>query len=218
MTPNKSENTKQLFGGSLEVIGGKHAIITKKEKAYAEQLTLVETNEKLEVRTTEKANLNDTTQSQQRKRKHRPIAVTKGICEESHSLIGLFTEYKFCYQPPGDTATRKSVFGSSISGCILVILDPFTAYYQYPWHLPPDHTKYSVFIDQEDVKDMKVNVMEILMKVTMKKRDEMRRYIVYELMPKLVYGDQKEKFDLFQDAFSITINDLIERVKTLNLN
>lgn len=141
-----------------------------------------------------------------------------GICDEPHSLIGLFTESEFCLQPPGDSATRKSVFDSLSSGCIPVIFDPFTAYYQYPWHLPPDHTKYSVFIDQEDVKDMKANVVEILMKVSLKKRDDMRRYIVYELMPKIVYGDRKAKFDLFQDAFSITINNLIERVKTLNLD
>lgn len=67
--------------------------------------------------------------------------------------------------------------------------DPFIVYYEYPWHFPPERTTYSVFIDQEDVKDMKVNVVEIFMKVAMKKRGDMRRYIVYELMPKLVYWD-----------------------------
>ncbi|CAH1451413.1 unnamed protein product [Lactuca virosa] len=98
-----------------------------------------------------------------------------------------------------------------------LVFDPFTAYYQYPWHLPEDHEKYSVFVDQEEVRKMKVNVVERLMKVTLKERDDMRRYIVYELMPRLVYGDPNAKFELFQDAFSITINNLIERVKEVRI-
>ncbi|KAK9079655.1 hypothetical protein SSX86_001328 [Deinandra increscens subsp. villosa] len=138
-------------------------------------------------------------------------------CDEPQSLIGLFTESEFCLQPPGDSPTRKSVFDSLVSGCIPVVFDPFTAYYQYPWHLPEDHGKYSIFIDQEEVRNMKINVVERLMKVPLKERDDMRRNIVYDLMPKLVYGDQDSKFELFQDAFSITINNLFERVKSLNL-
>ncbi|CAI9288879.1 unnamed protein product [Lactuca saligna] len=140
-----------------------------------------------------------------------------GLCDEPKSLVGLFMESEFCLQPPGDSPTRKSVFDSLVSGCIPVVFDPFTAYYQYPWHLPVDHEKYSVFVDQEEVRETKVNVVERLMKVTRKERDDMRRYIVYELMPRLVYGDPNAKFELFQDAFSITINNLIERVKSLNL-
>ncbi|XP_071696694.1 xyloglucan-specific galacturonosyltransferase 1-like [Rutidosis leptorrhynchoides] len=140
-----------------------------------------------------------------------------GLCDEPKSLIGLFTESEFCLQPPGDSPTRKSVFDSLVAGCIPVVFDPFTAYYQYPWHLPEDHSKYSVLIDQEEVRNLKVNVVEKLMNVSLKERDEMRRYIVYELMPKLVYGDQDAKFSMFQDAFSITINNLLERVKALNL-
>ncbi|GKC69017.1 xyloglucan-specific galacturonosyltransferase 1-like protein [Tanacetum coccineum] len=141
-----------------------------------------------------------------------------GLCDEPQSLIGLFTESEFCLQPPGDSPTRKSVFDSLVSGCIPVLFDPYTAYYQYPWHLPEDHTKYSVFIDQEDVRAMKVNVVERLMKIPLKERDDMRRFIVYELMPKLVYGDQNAKFDLFQDAFSITLDALMERINTLKLD
>ncbi|GKB15914.1 zinc finger, CCHC-type containing protein [Tanacetum coccineum] len=142
-----------------------------------------------------------------------------GICDKKpHSLIMLFMESEFCLHPPGDSATRKSVFDSLTSGCIHVIFDPFTPYYQYPWHFPPDHSKYLIFIDQEDVKDMKVNVVEILIRVTLKKKNAMTSYIAYELMPKLDYGNQKAKFDLFQNAFSNTINNLIERVKTLNLD
>ncbi|KAI3707009.1 hypothetical protein L6452_25164 [Arctium lappa] len=141
-----------------------------------------------------------------------------GVCDEPQSLIGLFTESEFCLQPPGDSPTRKSVFDSLVAGCIPVVFDPFTAYYQYPWHLPEEYGKYSMFVDQEEVREKKVNVVERLMKVGLKERDDMRRYIVYELMPRLVYGDPDAKFEMFQDAFSITINNLIERVKNLNLD
>ncbi|GKA44614.1 xyloglucan-specific galacturonosyltransferase 1-like protein, partial [Tanacetum coccineum] len=141
------------------------------------------------------------------------VALAATIADEVHFVFSewLFMDSEFCLQPLGDSATRKSVFDSLASGCIHVIFDPFTAYYQYPWHFPPDHTKYLIFIDKKDMKDMKVNVVEILMKVTLKKKNDMTSYIAYELMPKLVCGNQKAKFDLFQDAFSNTINTLIER-------
>ncbi|KAF6146061.1 hypothetical protein GIB67_033420 [Kingdonia uniflora] len=103
---------------------------------------------------------------------------------EPEMVIQLFMESEFCLQPPGDSPTRKSVFDSLISGCIPVFFDSFTAYYQYPWHLSEDHEWYSVFIDKEDVnvREMKVDVVERLMKVSMNERDDMRRYIAYELL------------------------------------
>ncbi|XP_031278420.1 probable xyloglucan galactosyltransferase GT20 [Pistacia vera] len=140
---------------------------------------------------------------------------SSGACDKPKPVIDLFMESEFCLQPSGDSPTRKSVFDSLISGCIPVLFDPFTAYYQYPWHLPEDHTKYSVFVDQEEVRKMKVNVIERLMKVSEKEKENMRRYIVYELLPGLVYGDLDSKLDKFQDAFSITMNNLVERVNTL---
>ncbi|MCD7448587.1 hypothetical protein HAX54_044534 [Datura stramonium] len=73
------------------------------------------------------------------------------------------------------------------------IFDPFTAYYQYPWHLPEDYKKYSVFIDQEDGGTWKVNVVERLMKIPAGERQNMRRYIINELLPGLVYADPKSK-------------------------
>ncbi|KAM5572497.1 xyloglucan-specific galacturonosyltransferase 1 [Rosa sericea] len=140
-----------------------------------------------------------------------------GGCDQPEMVTELFMESEFCLQPPGDSPTRKSLFDSLISGCIPVIFDPFTAYYQYPWHLPEEHGKYSVFVDQEDVRGMKVNVVEMLMKISKEKRDDMRRHIVYELLPGLVYGDSNAKFDKFQDAFSITMSNLMERVTKLDL-
>lgn len=136
-----------------------------------------------------------------------------GECSKPETVIELFMESEFCLQPPGDSPTRKSLFDSLVSGCIPVLFDPFTAYYQYPWHLPEDHGRYSVFIEKEEVRGMKVDVVEKLKKV----REEMRRYIVYELMPGLVYGDSTSELQEFEDAFSISINNLIDRASKLGL-
>lgn len=138
-----------------------------------------------------------------------------GGCDNPEPVIQLFMESEFCLQPPGDSPTRKSLFDSLVSGCIPVLFDPFTAYYQYPWHLPEDHGRYSVFVDQKDVREMKINVVEKLMQIPLKDRDEMRRQIVYELLPGLVYGDPNSHLEKFQDAFSITMGHLLERVDRL---
>ncbi|XP_058106492.1 probable xyloglucan galactosyltransferase GT20 [Magnolia sinica] len=133
-------------------------------------------------------------------------------CEKSMSVIELFMESEFCLQPPGDSPTRKSVFDSLVSGCIPVLFDPFTAYYQYPWHLPKDYRRYSIFVDQDEVREMKVNVVERLKMVSLKEREEMRRYIVYELMPGLVYSNSDSGILKFADAFTISIDNLIDHV------
>ncbi|CAO2819896.1 unnamed protein product [Amaranthus hypochondriacus] len=133
-------------------------------------------------------------------------------CVKSAPVVKLLMESEFCLQPPGDSPTRKSVFDSLIAGCIPVIFDPFTAYYQYPWHLPEDYTKYSVFIDQEQVKASEVNVIEHLVKIPLKERQEMRKYIIDELMPRLVYAHPNARLEKFDDAFTIAVNNLLERV------
>ncbi|KAL6574560.1 hypothetical protein OROMI_011845 [Orobanche minor] len=136
----------------------------------------------------------------------------EGGCYRAETIVGFFMESEFCLQPPGDTPTRKSFFDSLISGCIPVVFDPLTAYYQYPWHLPENGTKYSVFIDQEEVRNKSVNVVQALTKIPPKIREDMRRYIVYQVLPGLLYGDLQSEFLHFQDAFSITMNALFGRI------
>ncbi|GMY30302.1 xyloglucan-specific galacturonosyltransferase 1-like [Fagus crenata] len=143
---------------------------------------------------------------------------SSGGCDQPESVIELFMESEFCLQPQGDSPTRKSVFDSLVSGCIPVFFTPFTAYYQYPWHLSADHGKYSIFIDQEEVKQRKVNVVEKLMKISPREREDMRSFIIYELLPGLVYADSNSQLEKFQDAFSIAMNNLLERVTKMESN
>ncbi|CAH8391160.1 unnamed protein product [Eruca vesicaria subsp. sativa] len=139
---------------------------------------------------------------------------TSGGCNKPELVMELFQDSEFCLQPPGDSPTRKSVFDSLISGCIPVLFDPFTAYYQYTWHLPEDHRLYSVYINQDDLKANKVNVIKKLMSVTLRERENMRSYIVHELLPGLVYGDSSAKFQRFRDAFDITVDSLLHKIST----
>ncbi|XP_031495699.1 probable xyloglucan galactosyltransferase GT20 [Nymphaea colorata] len=134
-----------------------------------------------------------------------------GSCINPKTVIKLFMESEFCLQPPGDSPTRKSFFDSLVYGCIPVIFDPFTAYYQYPWHLPEDHTLYSVYINQEEVKQGKVKVLTALQSISAKQRKEMRRYIISELMPQIVYANPNSNLHRFRDAFMISVDNLINR-------
>ncbi|CAN8245372.1 unnamed protein product [Cochlearia groenlandica] len=135
-----------------------------------------------------------------------------GGCDKPETVIELLQDSEFCLQPPGDSPTRKSIFDSLVSGCIPVIFDPYSAYYQYTWHLPEDHQTYSVYINKEEVKAKKVNVIEKLMSKTLREREDMRSYIVHELLPGLVYGDFDAKFERFRDAFDITMDSLLNKI------
>ncbi|XP_020600093.1 xyloglucan-specific galacturonosyltransferase 1-like [Phalaenopsis equestris] len=135
-----------------------------------------------------------------------------GGCGDPGDVMAAFMESEFCLQPPGDSPTRKSVFDGLIAGCIPVIFNPFTAYYQYPWHLPEDYRKYSVYVDEEEVREGKVDVMERLRMVEPDKRKEMRRYIIYELLPGLLYGDKGSQFRRYRDAFGIVMDSMLQRL------
>lgn len=78
--------------------------------------------------------------------------------------------------------------------------------------MPEDHRKYSVFIDKEEVRQGKVDVVERLKSVGFEERKEMRRFIVYELMPGLVYGDSSSEFVRFRDAFGIVMDNMMDLV------
>ncbi|XP_010436073.1 PREDICTED: probable xyloglucan galactosyltransferase GT20 [Camelina sativa] len=138
---------------------------------------------------------------------------TNRSCMNPKNVLDLFQDSEFCLQPPGDSATRRSVFDSLISGCIPVIFTPYTAYYQYAWHLPEDHRRYSVYISEQDVKETRVNVVEILKAKTLSEKEKMRSYIIHQLLPGLVYGDSNAKFKKFRDAFDIAFDSLLEKIK-----
>jgi hypothetical protein len=54
-------------------------------------------------------------------------------------------------QPPGDSATRKSLFDCLLAGAIPVLFDNMTAAQQHQWHLPRDTASYAITIDPKQV-------------------------------------------------------------------
>ena len=138
---------------------------------------------------------------------------TSDSCTRPEVVNAALMESEFCLQPPMDSLTTKSFFDSLVFGCIPVLFSEFTADYQYPWHLPERHRRYSVFIGQDEVAEGKVDVVKMLKKVTLEKRKEMRRFIVYELLPGLVYGDPSSEFVRFRDAFGIVMDNVIDLIR-----
>ncbi|KAJ7296873.1 hypothetical protein O6H91_Y095000 [Diphasiastrum complanatum] len=142
---------------------------------------------------------------------------TGGVCFRPESTMSLFLQSHFCLQPPGDSPTRRSVFDSLIAGCIPVLFDPFTAYLQYPWHLPINTTSYSIFIPSKALRDGRINVIEVLQKIPVRVIEEMRKKIIYDIVPGLVYAEPGSKLLEYEDAFDISIRNIFTCIELKKL-
>ncbi|KAI5059778.1 hypothetical protein GOP47_0026097 [Adiantum capillus-veneris] len=132
-------------------------------------------------------------------------------CLHPNTTMNLFIHSEFCMQPPGDSPTRRSIFDSLIGGCIPVLFDPYSAYYQYPWHLPSKPESYSVYIPAEGVRNGKVNVINELRKIPVSVRQKMRHRIIYDIMPGLVYARPDARLKKIDDAFLVSLRGLFAR-------
>ena len=76
--------------------------------------------------------------------------ITSPSCEvtQAERIIGWMQNSVFCLQPHGDTATRKSLYGSIISGCIPVLfqLSYIPTRVTYPVDAKIDYSKFTVMI------------------------------------------------------------------------
>ena len=139
----------------------------------------------------------------------------RDMCLQPAYVTEVFLTSHFCMQPPGDSPTRRSVFDSLIAGCIPVLLHPCTAYLQYPWHLPRNMSSWSVYISKEDAKVGSVNVVEVLKKISKKERVDMRKLIIQEIVPGLLYAEPGADVSPFKDAFDVIIENLLYRTTHL---
>ncbi|CAG7907745.1 unnamed protein product [Brassica rapa] len=124
-------------------------------------------------------------------------------CGNPVKVMEVFQDSIFCLQPSGDTPTRRSTFDSVLAGCIPVFFSLDSV--QYKWHFPVDHTKYSVYISEEDVRDGKVSIEKILSMISEEEILSMRNE-VEKIIPKIIYakpgalGPEK-----IEDAFEIAL-------------
>ncbi|XP_047336784.1 probable xyloglucan galactosyltransferase GT11 [Impatiens glandulifera] len=134
-------------------------------------------------------------------------------CDDPFFVIQAFSKSKFCLQPSGDSYTRRSTFDAILSGCVPVFFHPMSAYGQYVWHLPKNHSSYSVLINETEVKEGKVNIEEVLGKIPEIEVMAMREEVV-KLIPKLVYANPMKMPEKgLEDAFEIAVKGVLERIK-----
>ncbi|XAR58190.1 hypothetical protein NMG60_11026603 [Bertholletia excelsa] len=137
------------------------------------------------------------------------------VCESPDRVINTFLSSTFCLQPPGDSFTRRSTFDSILAGCIPVFFNESSAYTQYVWHLPNNHSDYSVFIPENEIKLGKANIEEILRRIPEKQVAEMRGEVV-RLIPKITYANPMSTTTsdrTFQDAFDIAVKGVLDKVE-----
>lgn len=139
-------------------------------------------------------------------------------CHSPLILMSLFQESVFCLQPQGDSATRRSIFDSMVAGCIPVFFHPHSAYIQYIWHLPQNHSDYSVFIPQDDIKHNLANIERILKSILPHHVAHMREQVI-SLIPRLIYANPTSTSlsPDFEDAFDFAVQALIDKVAEVRI-
>ncbi|XP_057955954.1 xyloglucan galactosyltransferase KATAMARI1 homolog [Malania oleifera] len=135
-------------------------------------------------------------------------------CQNPVNVMKTFQSSVFCLQPSGDSYTRRSMFDSILAGCIPVFFHPASAYVQYLWHLPKNYTKYSVFISENDVKEGKVGIEQVLRRIRREEVQAMREEVI-RMIPRMVYADPRSTLQSLEDAFDLTMKGVLGRVERL---
>ncbi|CAI7867628.1 unnamed protein product [Closterium sp. NIES-54] len=141
-------------------------------------------------------------------------------CTDPRRVAGAMLRAEFCLQPVGDSQTRRSFFDSIIAGCIPVVFSTDTFDSQYPWFFDPKpeaRRKIAVMVDPEDMISGRVKIVELLGKISVERKEEMRQEIRLHV-PRLLLRDHTKEGEvgeegLFEDMVDITINGLVERKK-----
>ncbi|KAJ4747854.1 Xyloglucan galactosyltransferase KATAMARI1 [Rhynchospora pubera] len=141
-------------------------------------------------------------------------ALAENDCDTPTTTMSLFQSSNFCLQPPGDTPTRRSAFDSMLAGCIPVFFHPESAYTQYKWYLPDNYSEYSVYIPQDEVREGRVRIEEVLLKYSEEEIGDMKEKVV-SMIPRLIYKDPSYKLESVRDAFDVAIDGVLRRVKSI---
>ncbi|KAJ7570262.1 hypothetical protein O6H91_01G112000 [Diphasiastrum complanatum] len=129
-------------------------------------------------------------------------------------IIESVLQSKFCLQPSGDTATRRSTFDSIMAGCIPVFFQNDSAYTQYTWHLPSDPDEYSVFIPEDEIRNG--TLLEDVFKSYSDEKIKQLQLNVRKLIQRILYtGMSGSDADVVEDAFNLSVKGILNRVATL---
>ncbi|KAJ4779823.1 Xyloglucan galactosyltransferase KATAMARI1 [Rhynchospora pubera] len=134
-------------------------------------------------------------------------------CDSPATTMSLFQSSSFCLQPPGDTPTRRSAFDSMLAGCIPVFFSPHSAYTQYKWYLPSNYSEYSVYIPEDEVREGRVSIEEVLLRYSEEEIGDMKEKVI-SMIPGLIYKDPSRQLESVRDAFDLAIDGVLQRVKS----
>ncbi|KAL6839339.1 hypothetical protein ACP4OV_030836 [Aristida adscensionis] len=135
-------------------------------------------------------------------------------CDSPAGVVKLFQSSTFCLVPRGSKSTSRLAFDAVVAGCIPVFFHPGTAYVQYTWHLPKNHTDYSAYIPEEDVR-RNASVEERLRRIPPETVERMRETVV-SLIPAVTYSDVSSRLETtMSDAFDLAVAAVIDKVAKL---
>lgn len=134
-----------------------------------------------------------------------------GKCHSPANVMRVFKESYFCLQPVGDSYTRRSLFDSILAGCIPVFFHELSAYTQYGWFFPADHSSYSVFIHEDFIRAKNVSVETVLRSYSLEEIKAMRKTVI-SLIPRILYAKPKNEMTL-KDSFDISVDGVMERIR-----
>lgn len=145
------------------------------------------------------------------------VDCSSGVCEHDPiRYMKSMLQSTFCFQPPGDTPTRRSTFDSILAGCIPVLFEDQSAKSQYTWHLPEEEFgEFSIFIPKENVVYGELKIMDFLMAIPSWKVRKMREKVL-EIMPRIIYRSHGGSPGLRakEDAFDIAVDGTMKRIKS----
>lgn len=130
--------------------------------------------------------------------------------DAADEILGAMKRARFCLQPPGDTATRRSVFDSILAGCIPVFFTDLMAYSQYEWYIPENREDWSVFIRPEHL----YRIEDVLSRIPEEEVQRMRE-VVIGMIPQVTYvhpGATRAEIG-FRDAVDTALVELTKRVR-----
>ncbi|CAH9072728.1 unnamed protein product [Cuscuta epithymum] len=144
----------------------------------------------------------------------RAVDCSAVMCSDgSPAVFDSFLHSDFCLQPKGDGMTRRSIYDCMISGAIPVYFWEGTFKDQYVWHLPWRSETFSVYIDNAGVRNSNgTMIREVLEGVHRENVRQMRETII-DLMPEIVYASRKEGLGNVRDAFDVTLDRVLKRLK-----
>ncbi|XP_073124329.1 xyloglucan galactosyltransferase XLT2-like [Henckelia pumila] len=128
------------------------------------------------------------------------------------AMIEAVLDSVFCLQPKGDGYTRRSAFDCMLAGAIPVYFWKGSFENQYEWFLPVEAGSYSVFIDNNDVRNGSAIIKDVLEKYSTEDVQRMREKII-EFMPRFLYSKSNANLGRFKDAFDITMDEVLRRFK-----